>query len=148
MLTRACRRLRCGCGTVPCGWQSRKVCDKGEGECRSRDTRHAINECHARSLNRPAGCHPDHSTEKTAWQDFARTACEYNEANRETKASEWNRRFPLGRDRAEHYVLHGGYACSGKVLSATRSAPSAVVWLHDADELFVQVPQECRPPRR
>src|ERR1700730_12332836 len=61
---------------------------------------------------------------------------------------EQRRRFPRGLDRAEHHVLCGGDARYGKVLSAARSTAPSVGGLYDAEALFVQVPQECRPPRQ
>ena len=39
-------------------------------------------------------------------------------------------------------------ARNGKVLFVARSAASAIRGMYDADNVFVQVPQECRPPRR
>jgi hypothetical protein len=90
----------------------------------------------------------DQSTERAAWHDFARATREENRTDLYTYAIQHQRRFSRGLDRAEHLVLCGGAARDGKNLFAARSTAPAFGGLHDAEELFVQVPQEYRPAQQ
>jgi hypothetical protein len=45
-------------------------------------------------------------------------------------------------------MLFSGNARYGKALSAARRTAPAAAGLYNADEVLVQVPQECRPPRQ
>jgi len=101
-----------------------------------------------RPLSRtPERCH-DQNSARDVEQGFAPTPREESGAKLQTQAVEQRRRFPRSLDRAQHHVLRGSDAGYRKGLSRAPSSAPAVARLYDAKELYVQVPQECRPARQ